>query len=62
VEGRKLDNLEKRIGLVQKLIAMHRDMAPVPLIQMLNQFEQADHTPATRLPAPRRGLDRNEDD
>ena len=62
VEGRKLDNLEKRIGLVQKLIAMHRDMAPVPLIQMLNQFEQADHTPAARLPAPRRGLDRNEDD
>ena len=42
VEGRKLDNLEKRIGLVQKLIGMHRDMTPVPLIDMLNRFEDAD--------------------
>jgi len=44
VEGRKLDNLEKRIGLVQKLIGMHRDMTPVPLIQMLNRFEEAGPT------------------
>lgn len=42
VEGRKLDNLEKRIGLVQKLIGMHRDMTPMPLIEMLNRFEEAD--------------------
>ena len=55
VEGRKLDNLEKRIGLVQKLIGMHRDMTPVPLIEMLNRFEGADAVRITaepRLPAP----------
>lgn len=47
VEGRKLDNLEKRIGLVQKLIGMHRDMAPVPLIEILNRFEEADRIQLT---------------
>ena len=55
VEGRKLDNLEKRIGLVQKLIGMHRDMTPVPLIEMLNRFEGADAVGISaepRLPAP----------
>lgn len=55
VEGRKLDNLEKRIGLVQKLIAMHRDMTPVPLIELLNRFEGGDPIridSISRLPAP----------
>lgn len=54
VEGRKLDNLEKRIGLVQKLIGMHRDVTPVPLIEMLNRLEDADPirlTAQTRLSA-----------
>ena len=55
VEGRKLDNLEKRIGLVQKLITMHRDMTPVPLIEMLNRFDQADTAGPQRLPAPGKG-------
>lgn len=54
VEGRKLDNLEKRIGLVQKLITLHRDMTPVPLIEMLNRFEQVDRISPVQLPAPRR--------
>lgn len=55
VEGRKLDNLEKRIGLVQKLITMHRDMTPVPLIEMLNRFDQTASAGPQRLPAPGKG-------
>lgn len=39
VEGKKLENLEKRIDLVQKLIAMHRDMQPSQLVQLLDAFD-----------------------
>ena len=64
VEGRKLDNLEKRIGLVQKLIGMHRDTTPVPLIEMLNRFEGADAVRISaepRLPAPGRARQGNKE-
>jgi hypothetical protein len=48
VEGKKLENLEKRIDLVRKLIAMHRDMAPGEVMQLLGGFDAV----ARRLPPP----------
>lgn len=56
VEGKKLENLEKRIDLVQKLIAMHRQMVPVHLVQLLDRFDAPDEErqigTARRLPPP----------
>lgn len=48
IEGKRLGNLEKRIDLVQKLIAMHREMEPVQLVQLLDRFEE----PSQRLLLP----------
>ena len=60
VEGKKLENLEKRIDLVQKLIAMHRKVAPLELIGLLDRFDSdGGRTAATRLP---RRNDGGEDD
>lgn len=55
VEGKKLENLEKRIDLVQKLIVMHRDMQPTQLVQLLDAFDtQSPQAIAStrRLPRP----------
>lgn len=56
VEGKKLDNLEKRIDLVQKLILMHRDMEPTQVVQLLDAFDAqpgALISETRKLPSPR---------
>ena len=54
VDGKKPENLEKRIDLVQKLIVMHRDMQPSQLVQLLDAFD----TQSTQAIASTRQLPR----
>lgn len=55
VEGKKLENLEKRIDLVQKLWRMQQEMGPVQVVQLMHQFDASlriDAAQPARLPPP----------
>ncbi len=39
IEGLRLDNLTKRIGMVRQLIELQRDLEPAHVVQLLDTFE-----------------------